>query len=237
MTTKLDSTFNRPFIPAPCAQSTATTPSAPILARGPPEQTGRQARSPEQRHTHLQAPVPTAILRFMEPQIAFDTHAFVKRLTGAGMPENQAEIIAWGQARRNEHLATQPDLKALELTLKNDLEKFRAELKHDLEKVRAELETVKAELKNDIETVKAELKNDIEQVRAELETAKAELKNDLERVQAELKNDIEKVQANLEATKTELKRDIHEMEHKLTIKLGAFLAISVTILAALIKFF
>ena len=69
----------------------------------------------------------------MEPQIAFDTHAFVKRLTGAGMPETQAEIIAWGQARCNEHLATQPDLKALELTLKNDLEKVRAELKHDLE--------------------------------------------------------------------------------------------------------
>ena len=33
----------------------------------------------------------------MEPQIAFDTHAFVKRLTGAGMPETQAEIIAWGK--------------------------------------------------------------------------------------------------------------------------------------------
>ena len=35
---------------------------------------------------------------------------FVKRLTGAGMPETQAEIIAMGQARRNEYLATQPDL-------------------------------------------------------------------------------------------------------------------------------
>ena len=75
------------------------------------------------RHTHLQAPAPIAISRFTEPQIAFDTHAFVKRLTGAGMPESQAAIIAWGQARRNEHLATQPDLKALKLTLKNGLEK------------------------------------------------------------------------------------------------------------------
>ena len=73
----------------------------------------------------------------MEPQIAFDTHAFVKRLTGAGMPEDQAEIIAWGQARRNEHLATQPDLKALELTLKNDLEKVRAALQHELEEHKA----------------------------------------------------------------------------------------------------
>ena len=47
----------------------------------------------------MQASIPTAILRFMEPQIAFDTHAFVKRLTGAGMPEAQARIVAEQQAR------------------------------------------------------------------------------------------------------------------------------------------
>ena len=111
----------------------------------------------------------------MQAQPTFDTHAFVKRLTRAGMPEDQAEIIARGQARRDEHLATQPDLKALELTLKNDLEKVRAELKHDLEKVRAELETVKAELKNDIETV-----------RAELETVKIELKRDMHELEHKL---------------------------------------------------
>ena len=40
----------------------------------------------------------------------------------------------------------------------------------------------------------------------------------------------------LRTVKTELKRDLREMEQKLTIKLGAFLAISVTVLAALIKF-
>lgn len=33
----------------------------------------------------------------MQPQaVTFDTHAFVKRLTGAGMPEPQAEILAQG---------------------------------------------------------------------------------------------------------------------------------------------
>ena len=62
------------------------------------------------------------------------------------MPETQAEIIAWGQARRNEHLATQPDLKALELNLKNDIEK-----------VRAELEAVKIELKRDIHAMEHKL--------------------------------------------------------------------------------
>ena len=29
----------------------------------------------------------------MQPQPTFDTHTFVKRLTGAGMPEDQAEIL------------------------------------------------------------------------------------------------------------------------------------------------
>ena len=34
----------------------------------------------------------------MQPQPAFDTHAFVKRLTRAGMPEDQAEVLANGQS-------------------------------------------------------------------------------------------------------------------------------------------
>ena len=108
----------------------------------------------------------------MQPQPTFDTHAFVKRLTRAGMPEDQAEVLAKGQADLYERLVTK--------------EYFELTLKHELEKLRAELEITKTELKRDIQ---------------------------------------------------ELKRDIKEMEHKLTIKLGAFLGISVTILAALIKFF
>ena len=118
----------------------------------------------------------------MQPQPAFDTHDFVKRLTQAGMPENQAEILAKGQSDLYERLVTK---EYFEFTLKHELEKLRAELKHDIAKVQANLEQVKAEL---------------------------------------------------EATKTELKRDIKEMEQKLTIKLGAFLGISVTVLALIIKF-
>ena len=44
--------------------------------------------------------MPGVTLRLMETGIvAFDTHDFVKRLTGAGMPEAQAEILAREQAR------------------------------------------------------------------------------------------------------------------------------------------
>ena len=50
--------------------------------------------------------------------LAFDTHAFVKELTEAGMPEAQAEVLARSQATLiDEKLATKRDLKELELRL------------------------------------------------------------------------------------------------------------------------
>lgn len=50
--------------------------------------------------------------------VTFDTHAFVKELTSAGMPEEQAEVLARSQAALiDEKLATKQDLKELELRL------------------------------------------------------------------------------------------------------------------------
>lgn len=50
--------------------------------------------------------------------VTFDTHKFVKRLTEAGMPLNQAEILAEEQTRLiDERLATKDDLEKLELRL------------------------------------------------------------------------------------------------------------------------
>ena len=133
---------------------------------------------------NFQCPDSTAILLPTQSQAAtFDTHAFVKRLTGAGMPESQAEILAKGQSDLYERLVTK---EYFEFTLKHELEKLRTELKRDIDKVQANLETVRAEL---------------------------------------------------EITKTELKRDLKEMEQKLTIKLGAFLVIGVTVLTVLDKLF
>ena len=59
----------------------------------------------------------------------FDTHAFVKRLTAAGMPKSQAEILAQGQADLYERLAAK---EPFDFTLKHDFEKFRADLKYEL---------------------------------------------------------------------------------------------------------
>jgi hypothetical protein len=55
----------------------------------------------------------------------FDTDAFVKRLIAAGMPEQQAEILAEEQARLlGEQLATKQDVALL----RADLEKLKDQL-------------------------------------------------------------------------------------------------------------
>jgi hypothetical protein len=55
----------------------------------------------------------------------FDTHAFVKRLTAAGMPEPQAEILAEEQARMlGEQLATKHDIALL----RADLDRLKDQL-------------------------------------------------------------------------------------------------------------
>ena len=96
-----------------------------------------------------------------------------------------------------------------ELATKHDIET----IKHDIETVKLDIENVRAELKRDIETLRTELKHDIE-------TLRAETKHDI----AELKHDI-----------AELKRDMKEQEMRLTIKLGAMLALAVGAVATLVK--
>ena len=65
--------------------------------------------------------------------LAFDTHAFVKELTQAGMPEAQAEVLVRSQATLiDEKLATKQDLKELEERLRRDMKELELRLKHDL---------------------------------------------------------------------------------------------------------
>ena len=65
--------------------------------------------------------------------IVFDTHAFVKELAEAGMPEKQAEVLARSQATLiDETLATKQDLKELEARLRRDMKELELRLKHDL---------------------------------------------------------------------------------------------------------
>ena len=65
--------------------------------------------------------------------LIFDTHAFVKQLTEAGMPEPQAEVLARTHAALiDERLATKDDLQALELRLSNQMKELESRLRYDL---------------------------------------------------------------------------------------------------------
>ena len=78
--------------------------------------------------------------------------------------------------------------------------------------------------KHDIEAIK----HDIETLKLDLENVRAELKRDIETLRAELKRDIETLRADM-------KHDMKELELRLTIKLGAMLALAVGAVATLVK--
>jgi uncharacterized protein YlxW (UPF0749 family) len=72
--------------------------------------------------------------------LIFDTHAFVKQLTEAGMPEPQAEVLARTHAALiDERLATKEDLQALELRLSNQIKELDARLSSQNKKLDARL--------------------------------------------------------------------------------------------------
>jgi 2-phosphoglycerate kinase len=65
--------------------------------------------------------------------IAFDTHAFVKRLTGAGMPEAQAEVLADEQRRViDDRLVTKDDLERVKTEINAETKITVAEIKADI---------------------------------------------------------------------------------------------------------
>ena len=65
--------------------------------------------------------------------IMFDTHAFVKELTQAGMPEAQAEVLARNQATLiDEKLATKQDLKATKEELQREIREMELRLTYNL---------------------------------------------------------------------------------------------------------
>jgi DNA anti-recombination protein RmuC len=72
--------------------------------------------------------------------IVFDTHAIVKELAEAGMPEKQAEVLARSQATLiNETLATKQDLNELETRLRRDMNELETRLRRDMKEMELRL--------------------------------------------------------------------------------------------------
>jgi hypothetical protein len=99
----------------------------------------------------------------------FDTHAFVKRLTDAGMPEAQAEVLADEQVRLiDDRLAT-----------KEDIAKLQAATKEDIARVHEDIAKLHATTEEDIAKPQAAIKIDLREmelrIEAKLESAKSEI--------------------------------------------------------------
>jgi hypothetical protein len=87
----------------------------------------------------------------MRNPIPFDTHAFMKRLTAAGVPEAQAEVHARAIADLvSDQLATKRDLEEVRLALQHDVAELEVRLRHDLNemelRLRADTERLVREL-------------------------------------------------------------------------------------------
>ncbi len=112
----------------------------------------------------------------MTEAIAFDTHRFVKRLTGSGFTELQAETLAEEQvALLNTNLATKVDIEAL-----------RQGTKADVAQIRADIEALKQATKADIEALRQETKADMAQIKADIEALRQGTKADMAQVKADL---------------------------------------------------
>ena len=76
----------------------------------------------------------------MSSALAFDTHAYVKKLQGAGVPEQQAEIQVEAIASLiEERMVTKQDHERLEGELKRNLKELETELKRDLKELEMRL--------------------------------------------------------------------------------------------------
>ena len=151
--------------------------------------------------------------------VAFDTHRYVKRLTAAGMPENQAEVIADEQRSLIEYqLATKHDIKELEAAIKalevNTRQKFK-ELEAAIKEQQVAIKTLETNTQRDLKA----LDTNNQQKFKELEVA------------------IKAQEAAIKAMEISRPRDLKELEQRITIRLGMMMTAAILAVSALVTIF
>jgi len=105
----------------------------------------------------------------MGQTIAFDTHAYVKRLKAVGFTEEQAEVQAETLADLiDERLATKYDI----MSLKRDMKEIEAGLKRDMKEMEAglrrDMKEMEAGLRHDMKEMEAGLRHDMKEMEMRL---------------------------------------------------------------------
>ncbi len=99
---------------------------------------------------------------------AFDTHHYVKRLTGAGMSESQAEVLAEEQSRLLEnHLATKHDIALVQ----SDIAAIQQNIKELEARLAIDLKELEARMAADNRELEAKLTADLKELELRLEGA------------------------------------------------------------------
>ena len=113
---------------------------------------------------------------------AFDTHAFFKSLTYAGMDEQQAEALVEFQKQLiNDSLATKRDIGEVKASIE--------EVKASVEETKANVEALRLKTEQSIEKLKVELekvKGEVEKVKGEVEKLRLEIKKDIKALELHL---------------------------------------------------
>jgi phenylalanyl-tRNA synthetase alpha subunit len=104
-----------------------------------------------------------------------NTLAIVKKMTAAGMPAAQAEVVAETLIDTVEDtLATKRDLADLQKALKSDIEAVQRELSTDIAAVRRELSTEIAAVRRDMKEEATSHRRDIKELDLKMEKLNAE---------------------------------------------------------------
>jgi len=98
---------------------------------------------------------------------------------------------------------------------------------------------VQAHALADIVEERLATKQDIATLRRDMKEMETSLKHDMKEMETSLKRDMKALETSLhrdlQERDTSLHRDMKDMEYRLTIRLGAMLAVSITIMGALVK--
>ena len=112
--------------------------------------------------------------------MAFDTHAYVKKLQEAGFTPQQAEAQAEALSGVvEENLATKRDLKEMETRLVHEIEELRSATTHEIEELRSAT-------KQDTEELRSATMHQFELVRRDIEELRQTGKQNIELVRPDI---------------------------------------------------
>ena len=159
--------------------------------------------------------------------VTFDTLGYARRLRGAGLTDEQAEVHAEALATAlGEVLVTKQDLR--DLATKDDLHRLELATKQEFAAVRQEMSgefaAVRQEMSGEFAAVRQEMSG-------EFATVRQEMSGEFAAVRQEMNGEF----ANARQEFSAVRQEMRALELRLTLRMGALISLGIGALAALIK--